>query len=193
MKFFAVFLLVVSAGFSADFMTGQGARFVFGQNTFSAQESGASSSRFGAVGGVAYANNMLIVADSNRIGADPFNHRVLIFSDLAASLPRPTDVLPDVSICNVCGATATVVLGQPDFTTTGYTLPPASTSLRSPTAVASDGVRLAVADTDNNRVLIWNKIPTVSQTAPDVVLGGGHASADRQQPERSPRGVDTGR
>ncbi len=171
MKFFAIFLLAVSAGFSADFMTGQGARFVFGQTAFSAQESGASSSRLGAVGGVAYANNMLIVADSNRIGADPFNHRVLIFGDLAASMPRPTDVLPDVSICNVCGGTATVVLGQPDFDTTGYKLPPTSTTLHSPTAVASDGVRLAVADSDNNRVLIWNKIPTVSQTAPDVVLG----------------------
>jgi hypothetical protein len=171
MKFFAIFLLAASAGFSADFMTGQGARFVFGQLTFSAQDSGASSWELGAVGGVAYANNMLIVADSNRIGADPANHRVMIFGGLDASMPKPTDELQNANICNVCGATATVVLGQKDFDTTGYTVPPTSATMRSPTAVASDGVRLAVADTDNNRVLIWNTIPTANKTAPNVVLG----------------------
>ena len=35
-----------------------------------------------------------------------------------------------------------------------------ASSMRAPTAVASDGVHLVVADTDHNRVLIWNRIPT---------------------------------
>ena len=42
--------------------------------------------------------------------------------------------------------------------------------LYNPTAVASDGTRFAVADTDNNRVLLWNTIPT-GNTFPDIVLG----------------------
>jgi hypothetical protein len=43
--------------------------------------------------------------------------------------------------------------------------------LRSPTALASDGIRLAVADTDNNRVLLWNSIPNNNNQAADIVLG----------------------
>ncbi len=39
-----------------------------------------------------------------------------------------------------------------------------------PMGMASDGTRLAVADTRNNRVLIWNSPPSSGQP-PDVVLG----------------------
>lgn len=49
--------------------------------------------------------------------------------------------------------------------------PPTASSLRFPKAVASDGIRLAVADTGNNRVLIWNSLPTTFATPADVVLG----------------------
>lgn len=37
--------------------------------------------------------------------------------------------------------------------------------------VISDGVRLIAADTQNNRVLIWNALPTVSGQPADIVLG----------------------
>ena len=43
--------------------------------------------------------------------------------------------------------------------------------MRTPTAVASDGRVLAVADSDNNRVLIWNSIPSANGTPADVVVG----------------------
>jgi len=43
-----------------------------------------------------------------------------------------------------------VVLGQPDFTTVTENLTAAQNNLRLPTAVASDGVHLVVADTDHN-------------------------------------------
>ena len=43
--------------------------------------------------------------------------------------------------------------------------------MRLPTAIASDGTILAVADTENNRVLIWNSIPTVNGAPADIVLG----------------------
>lgn len=37
-------------------------------------------------------------------------------------------------------------------------------------AIASDGTHLLLADRNNNRILIWNKLPT-SNTPPDLVLG----------------------
>ena len=64
-----------------------------------------------------------------------------------------------------------MVLGQTDFTTIDPTLKPTRTGMRNPTAVASDGVHLIVADTDSNRVLIWNTIPTQNNQPADVVVG----------------------
>ena len=43
--------------------------------------------------------------------------------------------------------------------------------MRTPTGVASNGQILAVCDTDNNRVLIWNSIPTTIDQPADIVLG----------------------
>src|SRR6185503_4305187 len=40
-----------------------------------------------------------------------------------------------------------------------------------PVSVTTDGTRLYVADLGNNRVLIWNSIPTTNQQAADVVVG----------------------
>jgi len=40
-----------------------------------------------------------------------------------------------------------------------------------PTSLATDGTRLALADRNNNRVLIWSTAPTAASTAPDLVLG----------------------
>ncbi len=40
-----------------------------------------------------------------------------------------------------------------------------------PTGVYSDGTHLFVADTGNNRVLIWNSIPTTNNQNADLVLG----------------------
>jgi hypothetical protein len=44
-------------------------------------------------------------------------------------------------------------------------------SLNSPSSVVVHGQSLIVADTGNNRVLIWNTIPTASGTPANVVLG----------------------
>jgi uncharacterized protein (TIGR03437 family) len=66
---------------------------------------------------------------------------------------------------------ASVVLGQPDFVTTTVNDTPTQNSLRNPQGVASDGVHLVVADTDDNRILIWNTIPTTNNQNADVVVG----------------------
>jgi hypothetical protein len=173
MKSVSLFLLVAATGLAAEFSTGQAARLVIGQTHFTRQEFGASEILLGGVSGIAYANNMLFVADSNRVGSTPINHRVLIYRDVNGMLPKPTDELEYTQKCPVCVGSADIVLGQPSFKAPDYNaIPrPGRATLRVPTAVASDGRILAVADTDNNRVLIWNSIPTSNNQPADVVVG----------------------
>ena len=85
--------------------------------------------------------------------------------------PSPTAALDYTTKCPVCVGQASVVLGQPDFTTTTLNPTANASTLRNPTAIASDGVHLVVADTDHNRVLIWNSIPSVNDQPADVVVG----------------------
>jgi uncharacterized protein (TIGR03437 family) len=176
MKHLSIFLLSSLVTFAADFLTGQAARITIGQQTFTSQDTGnPSATQLGAVGGVAYANNTLFVVDSNHIQADPVLNRVLIYQNISQFVPDPTTSVPQQGQrCAVCvggsnGGAANVVLGQPDFATTTINL--ASNGLRTPTGIASDGQILAVADTDNNRVLIWKSIPTVIGAPADLVLG----------------------
>ncbi len=126
----------------------------------------------GAVGGLAYAANTLFAADSNRVGLLPNNNRVLIFNNIQQMFPAADAEIPDNSgRCPVCGGAAAVVVGQPDFTTATPVTPPTQSSMRLPLAVASDGKILAVADTANNRILIWKSIPAVNGQNADIVLG----------------------
>ncbi len=198
--FFAI-LLTSAAGVAqtpnpVGFATGQSARLVIGQPEFDAESDNATQTIVGAVSGLAYANNTLFVADSNIVGAAPINNRVLIFGNLSTQLPAPNAPLSYTTLCPACVGSASLVLGQPNFTasqpapcvpppatvntTPSSTTPTCTTSdaqtpiangMRTPTSVASDGTHLAVADTQNNRVLIWNSIPTAMNQPPDVVVG----------------------
>ncbi len=88
-----------------------------------------------------------------------------------------------VVIRDIADSTATpVILGQPDETSyfpnrDWETI--SSNSLNAPTGVAfgSDG-RLAVADSGNNRVLIWNTFPSADQPADRVIGQPDFNSAD---------------
>jgi hypothetical protein len=92
--------------------------------------------------------------------ADAGNHRVLGW-DPHPDLDRP----------------AGMVLGQPDFAAAAESpyMPPDGTMLRFPYGVDVDEGRLAVADTANNRVLLWDLVPVPGPggvgTGPDAVLG----------------------
>lgn len=116
-----------------------------------------------------YAPRGVWLDDEVLIAADTGNHRVLIWSDPGAVRSH---------------ADADVVLGQPDFTTEGAQAggrgPEAG--MRLPTGVIVHDGRLIVADAWNHRVLIWDTIPIVSDTPPDVVLG-----------QADPTGVDENR
>jgi uncharacterized protein (TIGR03437 family) len=164
---------VCTAG-AQEFFTGQAARLIFGQKSFTAQYPGNGDEILGAAGGIAVAGNRLYVADSSRIGAEPANHRVVIYENLAAAVPPPEDQLPQGPRCPACVGKANIVLGQESFSIAADKMFPskvAANTLRLATAVASDGVSLAVADTDFNRVLIWRRLPTSNGQAADVVLG----------------------
>jgi len=98
-------------------------------------------------------------ADGKLIVTDSGNHRVLIWNSIPTSNGVPADI----------------VLGQQDFKhcqpNVGVMDEPTAASLNFPAGVWSDGERLVVSDTSNNRVLIWNSFPTESFTPADVVLG----------------------
>ena len=89
--------------------------------------------------------------------ADRYNHRVVLFTS------EPT----------ADGTTGTVFLGQAGGGACGAnrgTGTPTASTLDSPSAVWTDGSRVAVADTNNHRVLLWDSWPSTGQAA-DRVLG----------------------
>ena len=67
------------------------------------------------------------------------------------------------------GALADFAIGQPDLATNGTGT--TATSLSYPESMTLAGGRLIVADSGNNRVLIWNEVPTAVGTPADLVLG----------------------
>jgi uncharacterized protein (TIGR03437 family) len=160
----------VAAG-DADFVSGQAARAVIGQTSFTNADPDSSGMVIGGANGIAYAANTLFVADSNVMGASPVNNRVLMFQNLASQLPTATAELEYLTACPVCVGKASVVLGQPDFVTNTVNFAASQNDLRLPSAVASDGVHLVVADTYHNRVMIWNHLPTYNNAPADVVVG----------------------
>ncbi len=97
-------------------------------------------------------NTYLAVADSG-------NNRVLIWN----TPPKDSTTGPDI------------VLGQPNLTTAAANQPnatPSSTGMDHPTAVIiSSKGQVVVVDKSNNRVLIWNTVPTTSNVPADLELG----------------------
>ena len=150
MKFIVSIVFSVAALCAADFNTGQAARAIVGQPQFTRQDATPTDMVIGGASGVAYANNMLFVADSNRVGAAPSDNRVLIYTDVANMLPSPTAELTYLQRCPVCVGKAAVVLGQKDFNTIDPTIRPTRTGLRNPTANRYGGSR-PVADLEVRR------------------------------------------
>ena len=91
---------------------------------------------------------------TNLVVADGSNNRVLIWNQ------APTDnTSPDV------------VLGQPDLVQTDTNNATSSLARISwPVDVAIGGGRLFVSDTENDRILVWNSIPTTNGQAADYAI-----------------------
>lgn len=121
----------------------------------------------------------LSAAGGKLVVADTGNSRVLIWND--------TSTLTD-------GSPASLVLGQNGFTTCEANddnqdgnpdATPTNRTLAFPTGVWTDGSRLVVLDSDNNRALIWNTFPNSNFAPADLVLGqadfaGNTANDDNQ-------------
>lgn len=121
---------------------------VVGQTVFISANPGLSASELNNPIRVAVAGGKLFVADLG-------NNRVLIWN----------------SIPTTNGAPASVVVGQSDFTsnTPGLTF----SKFGWPRGLWTDGTRLVIGEATNDRVLIWNTIPTANGAAADVVVGAG--------------------
>jgi NHL repeat len=119
---------------------------VVGQPDFTSNSSATTRSGLALPDGVAVKLGKLFVSDRN-------NNRILIWNE--------------IPITN--GADADIVVGQSDFTS--FRPGTTRTNLNSPLGLWTDGKRLVVADRFNNRVLIWNSIPTTNGVPADVVVG----------------------
>ena len=85
--------------------------------------------------------------------ADEGNNRVLVWTTLPTTNGEPADI----------------VLGQPDSVT--CTAGSTAAKMNGPSAVWSDGTRVLVADTNNNRVLAWTAMPGTHGVAANFALG----------------------
>lgn len=115
--------------------------------------------------GIASDGKYLLLADRN-------NNRVLIWNTLPTG-----NVAPDT------------VLGQTNFDTNA----PGQdrNQLDWPIAVATDGTHVIVADTYNDRILIWNTFPTTNGSAADIILQSSSDQPKQRGALRWPWGVWT--
>ncbi len=124
---------------------------VLGQPNFTTQGSGTTQDRLEGVGDVSIANDAVVAADTSA-------HRVLVWN-----------LVPDAN-----GALPVVVLGQSNFNNgepnRGGDEPDADT-LAQPNSVWTDGSRIAVADSGNNRILVWDTFPTENGQPAEHVIG----------------------
>lgn len=122
------------------------ARLVLGQSNFKKDAFGTGSSSFDFAARVASDGTHLFVVDFS-------NSRVLIWNSIPTTTDKPADV----------------VVGQPNFSSNT----PATTrsGLDHPEGMAVAGGKLFISDRNNNRILIWNSIPTANGAAADVVVG----------------------
>ena len=127
--------------------SGAAADIVVGQPGFGSSDFGTGADRLRRPNGVSTDGTRLFITDT-------LNNRVLIYNRI------PTQN----------GASADVVLGQPNFDR-GEALATAANTLSSPMSATTDGQRLIISDLGNNRILIYNQIPTQSGALADVVVG----------------------
>lgn len=131
---------------------------VLGQPDFTTNDDTAcDAGSFNIPEGVFLGHGKLLVADSG-------HNRVLVWSSIPTTHGAPADLVLGQRAFTTCAANDTTGDGVGDGT-------PSASTLFSPTGVWTDGTRLVVVDTANNRVLLWNTFPTQNGQPADVVLG----------------------
>ncbi len=119
---------------------------VLGQAGFTSATVGSGQSGLGKPEGLSSDGSRLAVTDFR-------NSRILLYT------PLPTGT----------GATPALVVGQPGLDSTASKCD--QTSLSFPEDVFLGHGKLLVADSTNNRVLVWNTLPTTNGAPADLVLG----------------------
>lgn len=156
---------------------GMPASFVIGQNSFTLNDPNrgstpAANTLSGVQGSmIEWQNRTLYIPDTG-------NHRVLGFN------PVPT--ASDIS--------ANIVIGQSNFTSASAGT--SATQFTSPSGVFVTNTQFFVADTGNNRVLIWNSIPANNTVSATYVTGqtdfGASAAGCSSSTLSGPAGVFVG-
>lgn len=152
------------------------ADYVIGQSTFTSQAAGTTKTTLRHPTNVLFddARNRLFIADTD-------NNRVLVFDDVTSTALRQ-------------GIAPSHVLGQPNFTTSLMTSA-SSQSLAHPRGLAMDRRgRLYVADTDHNRVVVFETQNGLIDRQEAVVAFGqdnltSGAAGSRLDQMRAPRAV----
>jgi len=149
---------VASGNMSGWFYTGQDADIML------------SGINFNKTGGPLLFNHPMDIASDGKhlLLADTWNNRILIWNSLPANNTPPD-----------------IVLGQPNFDTNNPGR--GRDQLNWPVSVATDGQHVVVADTNNNRILIWNSFPTRNGQPADLVLEG--VPPDPERPETYRRAI----
>lgn len=140
-----------------DLTTGQNADLVIGQGDYTSNTidrvgdtNADADTAHAPVGRATFANSTLFLVDTG-------NHRVLGFDTVPDSLDIGADFF----------------LGQTGATgeTANQGGSAAANTLDTPSSAHSDGEKLVIADTGNNRVVIFNSIPTTSDASANVAVG----------------------
>src|SRR5947209_10189311 len=219
LRVFAVSLLMLVPMHAAEFRSGQAARAVLGQVSFTARDAGFTPTVLSLSG------NNLYVADGNR--------RLLTFRVTQLPDRKGEFWRSQASACAACGFVPTAAVPQavmpglasvasygktliavdaekrrvlvwrdtnasgagtgPDFYLSGSEQGSAigPSSLVQPISVAYDGRRLFIGDAALGRVLVWNTLPSSPDRSPDAVLGGRDFSSTRDKDEIGPDTIDT--
>jgi hypothetical protein len=145
----------------------QPADLVLGQPTLSGASSATTASGMNSPVGVA--------SDGTRIAVSDYgNNRILVWNSWPTSN----------------GVAANVVLGQPGFTTgTANNGGVSATSLSGPVGIAMADGKLAVADSFNNRILIWHRFPTRNASPADAAVGQWTFTTSAASMVSSPKSV----
>ncbi|MDI6778388.1 MAG: hypothetical protein QMD77_04305 [Patescibacteria group bacterium] len=123
-----------------------------------ADMSGSAANQGGAAGAnTLYAPSGILYTGKQLLISDYYNNRVLVYNSLPASN----------------NAAADIVIGQTDMTSNSADQGGAAgaNTLEYPQGFFFNGKKLFVADQYNNRVLIYNSIPTANNASADVVIG----------------------
>gem|GEM_PF-1733269 len=129
------------------------ADYTIGQSSMS----GLLSNQGGAVAANTINNPEGLYISGGKLFVSDFgNHRVLIYNSVPTSN----------------GVSANNVIGQSDMLSANANQKgPNASSLNTPHGVSSDGTKFFLVDTSNNRILIYNSIPSAIGASADVVLG----------------------